>query len=627
MALTAGTVWQIQASATSGNLNGAGFNIANANFPTDLATDANTANTASPIVSSATYNFAAGDVGSYVYVKSGTHWQAGWYPIASVAANKATLNAAIGAVVLTIGSTGIVTRNTVVGCTSDNTATLASGTYGVDYSQQDTAVLNGLTDLTCTAGSTTVTSATGGFTKAMVGNILHATALTGTGAIVGWYELVSQTNGNNVVLDRTPTNGVNNITAGTFYVGGAGRLNGLEDGFMSMLPASSIIWVKNGTYTISGAVSTANANSTAILQSFYLGYNSVRGDTCIGANRPIIAAGANAFSFTAGISGINISFTTTSANGITNLQGYFRNGKILNTSVTAGRGAFTGGVADNLDNECISQNGTALLINSVSSASASLIGNYIHDSNIGISLAAPASSVSIIGNILEGCTSQAITIASTGIKIFSNTIYGRQAKVGTGINLSTANASFITILNNILYGLASGIAVATGSAGKNISVANDFFNNTTDVTNWIKDQTDLALDPQFVDASQLTGSTANTSGSVLTDSGASFNGNVTDGVDFLHTVSGTGVTVACYLINSHTNTTLTVNNALGTSSSNNVVYWISHGHNFQIGTNLKGLGFPNFTNVTGSQTTSYPDVGAVQRQESGAALSRVFTGM
>src|SRR3990167_5264823 len=91
---------------------------------------------------------------------------------------------------------------------------------GTDYSQQDAAQLTG-TDLTCTAASTTITSATGGFTSIMVGNFIHLTALTGTGAIVGWYEIVTFTDTNNVIVDRTPTNGVNNITAGTFYVGGA----------------------------------------------------------------------------------------------------------------------------------------------------------------------------------------------------------------------------------------------------------------------------------------------------------------------------------------------------------------------------------------------------------------------
>ncbi len=62
MALTAGSIFEIRASATTLNVNGSGFNPANAGMLADATTDANTANTASPVLSSASYNFAAGDV-------------------------------------------------------------------------------------------------------------------------------------------------------------------------------------------------------------------------------------------------------------------------------------------------------------------------------------------------------------------------------------------------------------------------------------------------------------------------------------------------------------------------------------------------------------------------------------
>lgn len=181
--------------------------------------------------------------------------------------------------------------------------------------------------------------------------------------------------------------------------------------------------------------------------------------------------------------------------------------------------------------------------------------------------------------------------------------------MGTGILFQQGNASGSTASNNILYGLTTGVANTTGLGGGDNSINNDFFNNTTDTTFWNKGTTDVAVNPQFVGASQLTGTTATTTGSVLTDSGASF--GVTDNVDYLHVTSGTGVTTGGYLITAHTGTTLTVNNALGSSNTGNVVYWVSHGHNFQIGTNLDGLGFPTFTNATGGQTVSSPEIGAV----------------
>src|SRR5581483_9385356 len=263
MALASGTIFAVQATATTGNVNGAGFNPANTHMLTDLATDANTANTSSPIVSSATYNFASGDAGNWVYIKSGTHWQAGWYKIASVSAPKATLSAGIGAAILTISAQGLITTNATAGCTSDNTATLSAGTFTIDYSQTDTAVVNAVTTGTQTAASTTFTDTTANpFTPVMVGNLIHLTAVTGTGALVGWYEVVQYTDAGDIVLDRTATNGVNNITAATYHVGGAGRLNGLEDTFQAMLPAAATVFVKNGTYTLSAAISTASTNGT-----------------------------------------------------------------------------------------------------------------------------------------------------------------------------------------------------------------------------------------------------------------------------------------------------------------------------------------------------------------------------
>jgi hypothetical protein len=201
------------------------------------------------------------------------------------------------------------------------------------------------------------------------------------------------------------------------------------------------------------------------------------------------------------------------------------------------------------------------------------------------------------------------------------TVYGREAKVGNGLNLSGTTSPHDRITSNIFYGLTTGILVSTVAQGTNLGSKNNFFNNTTDATLYTKEPDALALNPNFTSASQLTGTTATTSGSVLTDSGASFTG-VTDSVDYLHVVSGTGVTVGCYLINSHTSTTLTVNNALGTSSGGDVVYWVTNGHNFAIGTNLQAKGVPGVFQA--GLTTAYQDVGAVQHQGTASSNTGFF---
>lgn len=623
MALAAGTIFHIQASATTGNVNGSGFNPASANFFTDLATDTNTANTASPVVSSASYNFVAGDAttpANYVYVKSGTHWQAGWYPIVSVASNKATLDASVGAVVLTIGATGVVTRNTTVGCTSDNTATLTAGTFGVDYSQTDTAMASSSTATSAGAGSTILFA---GSSASMIGNLVHV--ISGTNFTAGWYEITGESVGVSITTDRAVTTGVG--ASGVINIGGAGRLNGLEDAFQAMLPASSIVWVKNGSYTLSGAISTANANATATTGTFWIGYNSIRGDACNGANRPAIAAAANAVTLGAFQAPINLSFTTTAALGIQLTGNGVRavNCKVLNSSTTANRPALGAASARVylMGNEVISQNGPAILTST--SGSIIAVGNYAHDSDVGLKNTGANSANFIVGNLFEACATSAISIPTgyTNNAIENNTIYGIEAILGIGLSLTKANSDNNTVVNNIFYGLATGISVATGISTTNASLNNDFFNNTTDVTNWTKDSSDLALNPTFTSASQLTNAgVATTSGSVLTDSAASFNGNVTDGVDFLHVTVNIGGNTGCFLINSHTNTTVTVNNSLGTGST--ATYYITHGHNFQIGTNLRAQGFPSFTNATNSQTTGYMDIGAVQRQEAGGSAGMLF---
>src|SRR6185369_6961662 len=95
MALGSSVIWSADASATASMVNGGGFNTANTNFIADWA--ATSANTSAPVITSATYTFVAGDVGAYFYVKSGTSWTAGMYPIASVAGGAATLSAGVGA--------------------------------------------------------------------------------------------------------------------------------------------------------------------------------------------------------------------------------------------------------------------------------------------------------------------------------------------------------------------------------------------------------------------------------------------------------------------------------------------------------------------------------------------------
>lgn len=606
MALPTTSHFEIRSSATAGNVNGGGFNIANANFPTDLTTDANTANTASPVCSSATYNFVAADVGAWLYVAAGTNFIVGWYQIASVASNKATLTATIGTAVVFDSTLQTYGPSTVVGIATTGTPT--GGTFGIDYSQQDAAEATA-TDYASVGASTTLTSATGGFRRMMVGNYYHQTT-TGTGAfgVIDWYEIVNYTSATSVVLDRTPNTGTASVAC-TGYVGGAANFVALEDSFLEMIPASSYIWFKSGSYTLTTNISVASTAGTATDVQKFSGYTSLRGDSCVGSNRPVVVLGARSFTMGSGYFFRNIVMTSTSASGVMiGSNSTFINCKFSNSSPTAGRvAANLSATANFYDCEFICQKGTAIF----GTASCKLIGCFIHDSDTGYSVL--TANTLVYGCVFSSNTTAAIASSSLGTDgvYINNTFYGTEAKAGIGLNLNINPNPRNIINNNIFYGLTTGINVLTTNAETNSGQGNNFYNNTTDVALYTKDITDTALNPEFVGASQITGTTATTSGSVLTQSGGDFS-TVTANSDYLHVISGTGVTTGVYLVTAKTATTLTTNNALGTSSAGNVVYYVSVGKNFTIGGNLQQVGYPRMTNNGMESTTSYIDVGAIQ---------------
>jgi hypothetical protein len=283
MALAATMILEVQTGGA--DTNGGGFNPGNANFPTDLACDANTGNTASPVVSSASYTFVAGDVGAWVFVKSGTNWIPGWYPIASVAGGKATLNAAVGAGVRYLnGTAGGPT--TAVGC--GTVATPTAGTFGVDYSQGGSARL-AFTDLVIGGTTTQFTSAGNPVGKNFVGN--HVRVTSGTGFTVGTYEIVSTT-GTTATCDRSL--GTAASTGGVGNLGGALASPGMA---YSLKVAGTDIFVKAGTYTLTsttanvsgGRLNDTTGGASMANPSILEGYNAVRGDK---GTAPVLSAGA-----------------------------------------------------------------------------------------------------------------------------------------------------------------------------------------------------------------------------------------------------------------------------------------------------------------------------------------------
>jgi len=356
---------------------------------------------------------------------------------------------------------------------------------GTDYSQQDAAQFVP-TDLACLDTSTTLTSATGGFTAAMVGNIIHITA--GTNFVVGWYEITVYTDTNTVTIDRTAASVGLNATAGTGYVGGALSLNStLDDEFFDQLVAGNIVYIKAGTYTFVENVNQQGLNGTSSNPFIVEGYNSTRGDNPTTINRPTIAAGAYEFTHGQMWQFYNLIITITGTYGLysTNNSSAI-NCKSTNSSVSANRAAFTF-TNQSIIARCegISTNGYGFYI--INSGVA--LSCYAHDSSKGYRLG--TSGVYVINSIADTCT-VGIDFNADYSSSIDNTIYN----CTTGI-LETPSGYFEAVVNNIITNCATGMS--WGTTQKRGYIDYNCWNNTTDTVNVTKGDHDITANPLLTD--------------------------------------------------------------------------------------------------------------------------------
>lgn len=285
--------------------NSGGFNPANANFATDGAVSS--ATTSAPVFSTASYNFVAGDVGARVFIKSGTSSIPGWYTIASVASNQATLTASAGNATLFDG-TNASGVSTATGC--GTTGSLSTITWGVDYSNQDAAKI-AYTDIL--ASTTTFTSVANPVGKNIIGNYLNITS--GTNFTVQRVEVVS-TSTITATVDKTL--GASAGAGGVGNLGGALASPGLAGGTVI---AGNAVYIASGTYTVtSNSVNIAagcfqwNSAGTATKVNLVEGFGTIPGDM---GTPPVMSAGvvSNASLITSGGSGTYFVVRNVTANG------------------------------------------------------------------------------------------------------------------------------------------------------------------------------------------------------------------------------------------------------------------------------------------------------------------------
>lgn len=354
----------------------------------------------------------------------------------------------------------------------------------VDYSQQAAAQLT-LTDLATDGAGTGLSSATGGFTAAMVGNIIR---ISGGTLTAGWYEITAYADTNNVTIDRSA--GLSK-TGGTGNVGGAFKIGGsLDNDFFQALVGGNTVYVKAGSYTLGENTTIANSAS-ATLNISVIGYNSTRTDAPTGTDRPLIDCGTY-YLTTGTYSRIeNLRFTGTGTYVVyaVGSRSRYYNLKIENTSATAGcYGMCVGTSGDQIVVACegVSTNGNAF---AALIASNAFLACYAHDSDRGFYLLAGNNSV--LNSVADTCTTAGVALSGAQFgMICGNTIYG----CGTGVYSGTSYST--RIVNNIISGNTTGINLVANYPATFL-VDYNCMNNTTDYAGY------ATAGPHDIDADPL----------------------------------------------------------------------------------------------------------------------------
>jgi hypothetical protein len=358
----------------------------------------------------------------------------------------------------------------------------ASG--GTDYTQQASPQL-ALTDLATDGAGTGLSSSTGGFTAAMVGNAIHI--LSGTGFTPGWYRITAYTDTNNVTIDRSAGS---SATAGTGNVGGAMAVP--TDEIMELRTAGNILYFKgSGTFTLTENISSTIAGDNANILKIE-GYTSTRGDNPTGTDMPLIACGA----YTLTLSGLknamkNLRFTTTNASGVRNgTAGRTENCEAVNSSGTANRAAFYGGLGS-IYHSCYgeSTNGRAFYL---STTNVRVLNCFAKDS---------ADAVYCNGNyaVIDNCVLADCT-RGVNISLRSYAYISRCTIDDMTIGISATTATGCHIFNNNITNCTTGANWNSGYEAGIILDYNNWYGNTTDKNNITKGDNATANDPEYTDA-------------------------------------------------------------------------------------------------------------------------------
>ncbi len=628
--IPASAVWSLRSDATAANVNGAVFDTG-ASFPLNNCT-ATSATGNSPVISCSGYSFVAGDVNHWIYTVSNTGGEIvrGAWKIQSVNSGNATVDASVGNAVYHNPTQRTWTVNSLVAGLA-SVASPTAITLGIDYSQGAAAIC-AITDLAIDAATNTnVTSAGCPFGPNHVGNGLKAA--NGTGFTIDWF-VIQSVSGVIATLDKPA--GTLSSTGGVAKLGGSASLNSTtsgstDDGLFEKGVPGNDWFVRAGNYTVATAINIASSGGTQN-PIRVIGFNTVRGDI----NETNATTATKPFIDTAGLGIVGgsawfwmyLSMTGTQNPSFTIGQfGIGWHTKMVNTSTTANRTA-TSLSASSACYYCegVSYRGRAF---AASATQVTLAGVYAHDSDTGVLLTGNGYTLIINSIIVNNTTNAVLGTASVTAPMVleGNTLYGAELNpngstsgIGTGVNIPTGNTNW-RVCNNIIKGFNVGISHVDTSQTIGLGCYNAFHGNTTDVSGWVKGPgTVTGTNPAFTNVTQQTGSTATSSGSVITAASGNPFSSVVDNQDFITVISATTASTGKYLITGHTGNTVTVSPSIGTGS--NIIWEVTLGRDYSIGTALAGSGYPG--KFPGGLTIGYKPIGAVGKQGTGGGGTRGY---
>lgn len=392
---------------------------------------------------------------------------------------------------------------------------------GTDYSQQDSAQL-ALSDLAMASTGTTLTSATGGFTAAMVDNCIQITS--GTNFTAGYYEITGHTDTNTVTIDRNATTG-SAASSGVGNVGGG--LATIQEAVDNIVSGNDV-YIQDGQYAELVTLPSVNgANGDPVRM---IGYVTNHSTVPTGASRPDITGSdtrANAMNVgsVAGWSFENIRFHNATGNGVTGNTSAGTTNRFVNCRFDNNGGigwsisqrvSFLGCEFDNNTSHGIGVgvgNGTYF---------QSMYYSYFHDNGgSGVLDGNGTNMKHIIGSVAD-------TNAGEGFFIKLGTLIGNTSYGNTGSGFrqqsGSANAADMIWVDNSSFDNATGFKKDVTTYIDNYFDYNHYEGNTSALSNFTAGANDVTSDALYTDPAN--GDFTISTSSPLIDAGYPFGSNL-----------------------------------------------------------------------------------------------------